>query len=74
MSWYERRALALQTAATLDGWDCVRLPGERHIGRMLLFKKGVWARGLHPVGSSTYAAINHMIAAQQRARTKELPK
>ena len=47
---------------------------ERHIGRVLMFKKGIWPAGFYPLTDARYAAIEHALAAGQRARTKLLPK
>lgn len=61
-------------AETLEGWGCVRLSSERHIGRVTHGRSCALPQGFYPIGSSEYARLDHYFAAKQRAATKRLPK
>lgn len=74
MSWYQRRDAALAAAAELLGWGCVRLPGERHIGRVLMFAKPGYRAGFYPTTSSAYSVLGAALEARQVIRTRLLPK
>lgn len=74
MNWYQRRAFLLKLAMIEPGWGCVRLMGERHIGRVLMFPKAGYRSGFWPKGEETYLMLAAIYGAAQKARTLALPK
>ena len=74
LNWYLRREIAITAALTLDGWGCVRLPGERHIGRVIIGRKHGHAAGFYPITHHKAGEIERDFAAAQKARTTALPK
>lgn len=66
--------MVLKMAETEPGWGYVRLMHERHIGRVVIARVGIWAAGLHRTSDASYAALSHYFGAKQRAATKKLPK
>ncbi len=74
MNWYERRSALLVMAATAPGWGCVRLPGETHIGRILMHRQYQAKAGFYRCGTSAYSYLAAQFAADQKRRTMALPK
>ena len=74
MSWYLRHEIAITAALTLGGWGFVRLPGERHIGRVIIGRKYGHDAGFYPTTHHKAGEIERDFAAAQKARTTALPK
>lgn len=74
MSWVARRRLLLAMAEIEPGWGCVRLVGDRHIGRVLMGRKYGHQPGLYLAGRPVCQFLDGRFAADQKHRTTELPK
>lgn len=78
MTWYERRELALAIAATLGGWNCVRVHSDRHIARLLTKPLTIAIGkklGTIPRGTLVnLPVVEDWFAAKQKRLTMSLPK
>lgn len=72
MSYCDRRAMAMDKAQWLDGWGCIRLSDERHVGRVLMARKYGFRPSFYPVGTPEYNMINTSATSFQRALTSRI--
>lgn len=77
MNWYERRDAIMALVDALPGFEAVpNLPGERHIGRVIMPRRkyGPWHPGFYPTSHAEYAAMNRHFFAKHKKATMGLPK
>jgi hypothetical protein len=76
MTWYERREILLHMAVSQPGWECVRLPGERRRGRVIMDRGGYrrWKPGFYPVDHPEFEQMARHYQAKHKKATLELPK